>query len=693
LKSAGFYLSMAKPKTLPKKGERKASAPTKEPEADGGVIVRAFAGGQDAVTRLRSEESDGAEEAPARYEVRLTTDAAVNIFADYHETLGHDRGEVRMDWLQSGNAPLLWMHRHDQQLGVIEGAEIRDGSVYVTVRFGPSPLAQEKRADVEAGILRNVSVGFRIHQWRFEGETEDGEHYRVSDWEPKEASFVTVPADPNTGFGRSASEKCHLQEIEQFRDKRNNETTTTSIMAKEADISNAQDSSTHTSNSGGERSTIVVEREADNTRAINDAVSADRERQRKIRDIGSQWNFSEEAERACDDGTSIADFNAMVLEKGQTRSLGTTTEDIGLSQKERKRYNLANVVQALITGSTRGAEHEFEVSDAIKESQGRSNDRVAIPTDVLLRGWIPQDAATRSALYGERATVGVGVGNSEAADIVATELRDDMFIESLREEAVVLGMGVTVLPGLVGNVEIPRELTNPAFYWVAEDAEPTEGDYTLDKISLSYKTVAGRIPFTRQAGKTTTPGIEGLLTRSIRKGLAIAIDQTLINGPGSGGEPEGILNASGIGSVTTSGTLTREHLFDLEEDLANANASTSGAQGLTNTHGKRVLLTTKTDAGSGLFVGSRGDNGSVDTDVGNFKISNNVPNNLGVGTDKTAIIYGNFSSLHVGMWGGVELIRDTATKVATGGVVLRVFQDLDCVVGQAANFSAITDLT
>lgn len=671
MKSAGSCGAMAKTPEIK----------TEALERQDGVVMRAFTSrAEGSIRRLRAD--DEPEDAPARYEVRLTTDDPVNIFSDYHEALGHELSEVRMDWMRSGNAPLLWMHRHDQQLGVVEGAEVRNGSVFVNVRFGPSPFAQEKRADIEAGILRNVSVGFRIHDWRFEREDEDGEYYRVTDWEPKEASFVTVPADSNTGFGRSDLEKCHLSEIEDFRNSKNNEP---QKMSKDAE-------NTGPNGAESERSSVAVINEPapNNERAIQDAVAADRERQRKIRDIGGRWGFGDEAERACGDGTSIGDFNAMVLERSQTRSIGTTTEEIGLSEKEKKRYSIQNVINALVTGDTRGAEHEFEVSDSIKDRQGRSNNHIAIPTDVLLRGWVPKDSAMRSMLYGERATVGVGVGNSEASDIVATELRDDMFIESLREEAVVMGMGVTVLSGLVGNVEIPRELTNPAFYWVGEDAEPTEGDYTMDKISLSFKTVGGRIPFTRQAGKTTTPGIESLLTRSIRRGLANAIDVTLINGAGTGGQPQGILNTSGIGSVTTSGTLTRDHLFDLEEALADANASTVGAQGLTNTHGKRVLMTTKTDAGSGLFVGSRGEGGTVDTDVGNFKISNNVPRTLN--TDKTGVIFGNFSALHVGMWGGVELIRDTATKIATGGVVLRVFQDLDCAVGRADEFAAITDL-
>lgn len=666
----------------------------KQPPADPSqVLTRAFRIDPGSIRRVRAEE-DAETEEPARYEFRLTTDDAVNLFADVYETLDHADGAVRMDWMASGNAPALWMHDHQQQLGVIESAEIRDGSIWPTVRFGNSAFAQEKRQDVDDGILRNVSVGFRIHGWEHEREDETGDYYRVTDWEPLEASLVTVPADRGTGFGRSAGEKCRLSEIEQARQARAKQPNNQSNTMPETTEPEAPATQTTEPTAQRQRS-VEITHEAPSQQAIEDAITADRMRQMHIRKVGREWGFNDEAERACNEGMSVSDFNASVLAKAKKRTPGTTSDELGLSSKEKKRYSIENVFEALATGDSRRAEHEFAVSEALKEHQGRSNDRVAIPTDFLLRGWIPKDKGMRSLLYGERALVGVGVGNSEAAELVDTELASEMFIESLREQTVLLQLGPTILPGLVGNVQIPRELTNPSFTWVAEDAEPTDGNYTMDNVTLTFGTVASRISFTRQAGKTSTPGLEGLLTRSIRRGLAIAIEQGAINGDGTGNNPTGILNTSGIGDVTSGGTITHGDLLSLEEDLGTANADTGMSVGLTNSHGKKLLLETKKDAGSGLFLGTRAGEGinAVDTDIGRIYVTNNVPANLGVGTDKTGLIYGNISALLIGMWGGVEMIRDTATKVATGGVVLRIFQDLDINVSRPAEFSAIQDLT
>ena len=54
------------------------------------------------------------------------------------------------------------------------------------------------------GIIRNVSVGYRVH--RYEVIRSDGAVplYRAVDWEPYEISVVSVPADASVGIGRAA---------------------------------------------------------------------------------------------------------------------------------------------------------------------------------------------------------------------------------------------------------------------------------------------------------------------------------------------------------------------------------------------------------------------------------------------------------------------------------------------------------
>lgn len=676
---------------MPAAAAESPTLPTHRDTAEGRVFFRALT---DAQIRQRADVPEGNV-----YTVRLTTDDPVEIWPGVREILGHEPGEVRMDWLASGNAPCLWMHdRKDGHIGVIESAEIRAGGIFMTVRLGDNELAMAKRGDIASGILRNTSVGFRIYGEERVESTETHDTWRVNDWEPIEGSFVSVPADLGAGFGRDA--KSYLTEAKRaaLDTRSTDQPTPTMPAATEAPAKQTQ--------TQDPVRTVEVVKEPDPAevqRMADQKVQAELDRRDKIRATGEKLGMQELAEKAIDQRTSIEDFNAQVLATFDKRTGGVTTTEANLTEKEKKRYSIFNVMDALASGNPDVAAFEREVSQEIKRRQGRENenDRFAIPMDVCVRD-IVRDNAMRAMAQGrlghaERALLSVdAVGNQEVAKIVDNELLDEMFIESLREDTVFLARGVTVLGGLRGDVTIPIELTNPSMYWVGEDVEPTEGDYTLSTLGLEFKTVGGRVPFTRKAFKQSTPQIENLLTRSMREGVRIALDTAAINGAGSATVPEGVLQASGIGSVTSGGTLTYSHLLQLEEALGDANANTARAIGMTNTHGKRLLLQTfKNGVGGETALGSRvsGDVNALDTDIGRFFIGNTVPRNLGVGTDKTAMIYGNPAAYFIAMWGGLELGIDLATKVATGGRVVRVFQDVDGRVMQAANFAAIVDLT
>ena len=122
------------------------------------------------------------------------------------EVLGHDSGEVRLDRMRDG-APLLLDHRSGQQIGVIESARIdKDKVGRALVRFSRGPLGDEIFTDVRDGIRSKVSVGYQIHELRMESSGDDGDTYRITDWEPLEASIVSIPADASVGVGRSADQ-------------------------------------------------------------------------------------------------------------------------------------------------------------------------------------------------------------------------------------------------------------------------------------------------------------------------------------------------------------------------------------------------------------------------------------------------------------------------------------------------------
>ena len=101
-----------------------------------------------------------------------------------NEILDHAPESVRLDRMKNGG-PLLVGHNPDDHVGVVESISV-DGDARVgraTVRFGRSQRASEIFDDVNDGIRKGVSVGYRIHQMALESRDEDTgvETFRAND--------------------------------------------------------------------------------------------------------------------------------------------------------------------------------------------------------------------------------------------------------------------------------------------------------------------------------------------------------------------------------------------------------------------------------------------------------------------------------------------------------------------------------
>ena len=76
-----------------------------------------------------------------------------------------------------------------------------------------------------------------------------------------------------------------------------------------------------------------------------------------------------------------------------------------------------------------------------------------------------------------------------------------------------------------------------------------------------------------------------------------------------------------------------------------------------------------------------------------FEVSNNVPSNLtkGSGTNLSAVIYGNFADLLIGLYGTLEILVDPYTDFAKGTTGIRALQSIDIAVRHAESFAAMQD--
>jgi len=145
------------------------------------------------------------EEASNSIEVIWTTGAKVRRYSwrddgYYDEELVVDATSIRLDRLNAG-APFLDTH-DDYQLSSVIGsvvpgsAKIVDGKGFARVALSVAAEHEGIVANIKAGVIRNISVGYRIHRVeKTEGDDGSVAVWRVVDWEPLEISAVAVPAD------------------------------------------------------------------------------------------------------------------------------------------------------------------------------------------------------------------------------------------------------------------------------------------------------------------------------------------------------------------------------------------------------------------------------------------------------------------------------------------------------------------
>ena len=149
------------------------------------------------------ELGERAADSKRTFSAVLSTDTPVarrDYDGEFFEVLSHAK-----DAIDLSRAPLPLLESHDQRtlpIGIVDNVRIVDGKLRGDVRFGQSQRAQEIAADVEAGIIRNLSVGYSIEKTV---EKVDGKKRTVTAtrWSPHEASAVAIPADTGAGFGRS----------------------------------------------------------------------------------------------------------------------------------------------------------------------------------------------------------------------------------------------------------------------------------------------------------------------------------------------------------------------------------------------------------------------------------------------------------------------------------------------------------
>lgn len=606
------------------------------------------------------------------------------------EVLSHEPGAVDMSRLDSG-APLLWNHNSSDVRGVVEHAKIGpDKRGVAKVRFARTVAGDEAMSMVKDGIVRGVSVGYRIMAMD-EGRGAKGgdKEYTVTRWMPQEISLAPVPADHTIGIGRS--------DLETERDVAIKPLETPSVPAAPATRSQTMSEAEQTAALEAARKAAGV-----------DAAKAERSRISEITGWGEKFGKADLARKLVDDGAPTDAARAAFMEAlgavQQPVASGGNAGNLDLSPTEQKQYSLIRAIAASMSGNWKGAGFELECSQAIAKRANRETTGFFMPSDIPIDAAMANAARAMAAQRTTSATAyAATLGTNGTASMIATNLLAGSFIEVLRNKARVMSLGARMLTGLVGNVTIPRQDTASSAYWISpEGSDITESEATFDLISMTPRTLGAYSMMTRQMMMQSTPDIEMLVREDLAAVMALAVDLGCISGTGANGQPTGILNHSGIQSVplgTNGGPITFDALVALETLLTEQNVDETNLAYLTNAKLIGELKLLKDTTGRYLWTQYTGNSfpaTGTPGEVNGYKVarSNQVASNLtkGTGTGLSAVIFANWSELIIGEWGVMEIVPNPyGAGFKSGSIEIRAMQSLDINLRHPVSFAAITD--
>ncbi len=277
------------------------------------------------VYRAATFKPDSVDEENRTIELVWTTGAKVlrSPWWDdpYYEELAVEPEAIRMDRLNN-SAPLLDTHesyRLDDQIGKVVRAWVKGGEGHAVVQFRSNQKSLDIWNDVKSGIIRNISVGYAVHEM-VEHREADAKYstFRAVDWEPFEISMVPIPADAKAQT-RSNSKRSFSTMIR-------SQPMPAAVKPKEQpEDPKARDNPEEPKTRENPKPPEPSEFKPDLDKVRSEAIEAERKRSSEIETLCRQAKLPDMARSLIDEGINIEEarrrvFDKMVEEQPDTQS-------------------------------------------------------------------------------------------------------------------------------------------------------------------------------------------------------------------------------------------------------------------------------------------------------------------------------------------------------------------------------------
>jgi len=230
----------------------------------------------------------------------------------------------------------------------------------------------------------------------------------------------------------------------------------------------------------------------------------------------------------------------------------------------------------------------------------------------------------------------VGAGGAFVQPALSAQVIDEM-----RARQVLAPAGATTIPMETASLSIARVEDDPEPAWRGENEPIPDSGPSFAQVNLIAKTLAVNIKVSLELLEDAS-NMEGEIRRMVAEKMAVRLDQAGLTGTGAGAEPLGILNDSKVPVINHNATLSDYKPFS--RAVTKIREANVGAD-LSAVHSPRTLGDLE------LLYASDGQpiRPPQSWQTTSHFDTGSVPTSLGNNDNETVSIFGNFSSLLMGV--------------------------------------------
>lgn len=255
--------------------------------------------------------------------------------------------------------------------------------------------------------------------------------------------------------------------------------------------------------------------------------------------------------------------------------------------------------------------------------------------------------------------------------------------DRLFPSSVAARLGINSMSIPQGSVEYPVATQGAVSGWAATeggDGPAATAYQTAETVLSPDHTLIAHMRLTRKAVKQVA-GTEQAVRRDMAASIGAELDRAILVGSGASGQPTGLLDlATGSGTWAATWATVRAEVVAFME--ANAISDPASVRMAITPAMWSALDDAIFDAGSGITEWQRLTGG-----VGAPALSTQLP----ADTALMAVTAGGLSPAYLGLWGGVDMVRDPYTDAHSGGLRLTALLTVDLAVPRPVQLRKLVD--